>query len=118
MTLLPNGNFGIGTINPTYPLAVNGVIRCKEVRVETNWADYVFDEKYKLPSLESVSSFIKENKHLQGIPAASDIKKNGLAVGEVQTKMMEKIEELSLYIIDLNTIIHDLTSRIKQLENK
>lgn len=116
MTLLPNGYLGIGTINPTYPLAVNGVIRCKEVRVESGWADYVFDGTYKLPSLESVSRYIKENKHLQGIPSAGEIQKTGLAVGEVQSKMMEKIEELSLYIIDMNNTINELSKRIKDLE--
>ena len=108
MTLLVNGNVGIGTINPAYKLSVNGTIQSKEVRVETGWADYVFDKAYKLPSLTEVEKYIKDNKHLQNIPAAGEVQRNGLAVGEVQTKMMEKIEELTLYIIDLQKQINEL----------
>ncbi|MEP7318566.1 MAG: hypothetical protein ABI921_07485 [Panacibacter sp.] len=101
MTLLTNGNLGIGTLNPLYKLSVNGTIQSKEVRVETGWADYVFEKDYKLRTLDNVAEYIEQNKHLPGIPSAKEIQKNGLAVGEVQTKMMEKIEELTLYIIDL-----------------
>jgi len=101
MTLLPNGNVGIGTTDPTYKLSVNGNIRSKEVIVETGWADYVFNDDYPLRSLADVESFITQYKHLPNIPAASEIESNGLNVGAVQKKMMEKIEELTLYIIDL-----------------
>jgi hypothetical protein len=108
MTVLPNGNVGIGTISPGYKLSVNGSVQTKEVRVETGWADYVFDDNYKLPSLSDVQKYISVNKHLQDIPPADDIQKNGLAVGAVQTKMMQKIEELTLYIIDLQKQIDHL----------
>jgi hypothetical protein len=100
-TLLPNGNFGIGTLNPSHKLSVNGTIRSKEVIVETGWADFVFDKKYKLPSLFEVEKYINENNHLPNIPSAEEIQTNGLKVGEVQTKMMQKIEELTLYVIEL-----------------
>jgi hypothetical protein len=78
MTVADNGNVGIGTVNPTYKLSVNGNIRSKEVVVETGWADYVFDEKYKPISLEEVEEFIKNNKHLPQIPTAKEVKENGL----------------------------------------
>jgi hypothetical protein len=96
-----NGNVGIGTFNPAYKLSVNGSIQAKEVRVETGWADYVFEKDYKLTPLEDVEKYIKAHKHLPSMASAEEIQKNGLAVGEAQTKMMEKIEELTLYVIDL-----------------
>ena len=103
-----NNNVGIGTLNPTYKLSVNGTIQAKEVRVESGWADYVFEPDYKLRPLTDVQTFITEHKHLPGIPSAKEIQAQGLAVGEVQTKMMEKIEELTLYILDLQKQIDQL----------
>ncbi len=96
------GNVGIGTTTPAEKLSVNGNIRSKEVVVElANWPDYVFDKKYNLPSLKNVEAYINEYKHLPNIPSAKEIETNGLKVGEVQTKMMQKIEELTLYIIEM-----------------
>ncbi len=95
------GFVGIGTLNPTSRLSVNGSIRSKEVVVETGWADYVFDKKYKLKTLDEVEKFIEKNNHLPGIPSAAEIEKNGLQLGDTQRKMMEKIEELTLYMIEL-----------------
>ncbi|MEO6403955.1 MAG: hypothetical protein ABIY51_10645 [Ferruginibacter sp.] len=102
------GNVGIGTDNPTYKLSVNGNIRSKEVVVETGWADYVFDDKYTLTPLNEVEQFILKNKHLSNIPSANEIEANGLHLGDTQKKMMEKIEELTLYIIELNKKIEKL----------
>ena len=93
------GNVGIGTDNPTYKLSVNGNIHSKEVVVETGWADYVFDKKYKLVPLDEVEKFIVQNKRLPGIPSAAEIETKGLHLADTQKKMMEKIEELTLYII-------------------
>ena len=93
------GNVGIGTSNPTYKLSVLGNIRAQEVVVETGWADYVFTEKYKLTPLHEVEKFIQQNKHLPNIPSAKEVEENGLHLGDVQKRMMEKIEELTLYII-------------------
>ena len=105
-----NGNVGIGTDNPTYKLSVNGNVRSKEVVVETGWADYVFDDNYTLRSLGEVEKFIEQNKHLPGVPSAKEIQENGLNIGALQTKMMEKIEELTLYIIRLKKEIDTLKS--------
>ncbi len=111
MYILQNGNVGIGTMNPTYKLSVNGNVRSKEVIVESNWADYVFQDDYELPSLKETEKFIQQNKHLPGIPSAKEIQENGLAVGELQTKMMAKIEELTLHIIALEKKIEALKSQ-------
>ncbi|HVX25483.1 MAG TPA: hypothetical protein VHB70_04020 [Parafilimonas sp.] len=109
-------NVGIGTTAPQYTLSVNGTIQAKEVRVETGWSDFVFDKNYKLRSLNEVEKYINQNHHLPDIPSASDIQKNGLAVADVQTKMMQKIEELTLYIIQLQKEIDALKSN--ENENK
>jgi hypothetical protein len=108
-----NGNVGIGTFNPAYKLSVNGTIQAKEVRVETGWADYVFENDYKLQPLTEVATYIKAHKHLPGMASAEEIQKNGLALGEVQTQMMEKIEELTLYVIDLQKQIEALKAEKK-----
>ncbi len=102
------GNVGIGTDNPTYKLSVNGNIRSKEVVVEIGWADYVFDKEYKLRSLPEVENYIREHNHLPGIPSAKEIETNGLQLGDTQKRMMEKIEELTLYIIEMKKEIEIL----------
>ena len=101
MVIANNGNVGIGTANPTYKLSVNGNVRSKEVVVESAWADYVFEKDYQLTSLKETEEFILANKHLPGIPSAKEIQENGLALGDVQKKMMGKIEELTLHLIAL-----------------
>ncbi len=108
------GNVGIGTDNPTYKLSVLGNIRSTEVVVETGWADYVFDEKYQLHSLNEVEKFIQQNKHLPNIPSAKEVKENGLSLGDTQKKMMEKIEELTLYLIEQDKKIEKLEQMIRE----
>ena len=94
-----------------YHLSVNGYIKSKEIVVElANWADYVFDKNYPLKPLSEVENFIKENKHLPNIPSALDIESDGLKVGDIQKRMMEKIEELTLYVIELKKEIDLLKS--------
>jgi hypothetical protein len=117
MTLLTNGNVGIGTTNPTNKLSVNGTIQSKEVIVETGWADYVFGKEYRLLPLEELKQFIDKHKHLPNIPSAKEIEKNGLYVGEIQKRMMEKIEELVLYIIGLKEETEELKEQNKQLHS-
>ena len=101
MTMTANGNLGIGTTNPNgWKLAVNGKIRAKEIKVETNWADYVFDEEYNLPTLLEVEKHIQEKGHLKNIPSAKEVEKNGIELGEMNKLLLEKIEELTLYTIE------------------
>ncbi|AUP80557.1 hypothetical protein [Flavivirga eckloniae] len=96
-----NGNIGIGTNNPgSWKLAVNGNIRAKEIKVETGWSDFVFFKDYKLPTLEEVESHIKEKGHLKDIPSAKEVEKNGIYLGEMDSKLLQKIEELTLYTIE------------------
>lgn len=111
------GNVGIGVINPNHKLEVCGTIRSKEVIVETGWCDYVFEEDYELMPLEEVDAFIQENKHLPGIPAGEIVETEGLKVAEMQANHMKKIEELTLYLIELKKDHDALKSRLEELEN-
>jgi hypothetical protein len=113
---LSNGNVGIGVPSPAYRLEVCGTIRAKEVRVETGWCDYVFGKDYKLRSIDELEKFINDNKHLPGIAPASDVEKDGLKVGEMNKAMMEKIEELTLYVIQLSKENKQLQSEIDALK--
>lgn len=107
-----NGMVGIGKSNPTMALEVNGTIRSKEIQVEiANWPDYVFSPEYDLPSLDEVYLYIKEKQHLPGIPSAAESEKEGVNLGEMNTILLKKIEELTLYIISQE-------KRIRHLEEK
>jgi len=113
------GRLGIGTTNPQTELAVNGIITSKEVKVTIDgWSDFVFQENYKLPSIDSVASYIREHKHLPDIPSAKAIKNNGLPIAEMLSKQMQKIEELTLYLIEQNREIERLKQEIVQLKRK
>lgn len=108
-----NGNVGIGVLKPTDKLSVNGNIRSKEIKVEiTNWPDYVFEEDYKIKSLDNLEKYIKENKHLPEVPSAKEISDNGLELGEMNKVLMKKIEELTLYLIDQNKALTDQKNQI------
>jgi len=102
MIISNTGNVGIGTTSPAYKFAVNGAIGCKELTVtNTGWADFVFQDNYKLPALDEVEDFISKNKHLPGIPSEAEVKEKGVSVGDMSSKLLQKIEELTLYVIDL-----------------
>ncbi|MDR0863720.1 MAG: hypothetical protein LBO74_02155 [Candidatus Symbiothrix sp.] len=118
MRITPAGNIGIGTMNPQNLLDVNGTIRAKEVKVETGWADFVFNEDYNLRPLSEVNTFIKANKHLPEIPTASEVKSEGVNLGEMQTKLLQKVEELTLYLIQQENTIQELKSEIQELKAK
>ena len=102
------GNVGIGKFNPANKLDVNGTVRATEIIVESGWADYVFNDDYKLPSLNEVEKFIQQNHHLPNMPSAKEVKEKGLYVGDTQRRMMEKIEELTLYVIEMKKEIEML----------
>ncbi|TWF40505.1 hypothetical protein FHW36_104187 [Chitinophaga polysaccharea] len=97
------GNVGIGTLTPgSCKLAVEGTIGARKVKVtQGTWADFVFQPDYTLPPLSDVEAFIKENKHLPDIPTKKEVEKEGLDLGEMNKKLLQKIEELTLYLIDL-----------------
>jgi hypothetical protein len=107
LALQPNGgNVGIGITNPAEKLAVNGNIRSKEVKVESaNWPDYVFNEDYKISSLAELEVFLRSNRHLPEIPSAETVAQEGISLGEMNGKLLKKIEELTLYLIEQNKSI-------------
>ncbi len=89
------------TIHPDAFLTVDGKIVCKEVYVtDQNWADFVFAAEYKLPSLKDVEAFYKLNKHLPEIPSAKEVEEKGVSVGEMNKLLLQKIEELTIYLVE------------------
>jgi len=112
MVINKDGFVGIGTINPQSLLAVAGKITAQEVEVTmTGWADFVFADDYYLRPLTEVEQFINANRHLPDVPSEAEVLQNGVNVGEMSATLLQKIEELTLYIIDLN-------KRIAELEGK
>jgi hypothetical protein len=94
-------NVDIGTINPSEKLSVNGNIRAREIKVEaSNWPDFVFEDTYTSMPLSDVETFIKKNKHLPDIPSANEVNEKGVRLGEFNAKLLTKIEELTLYLIE------------------
>jgi hypothetical protein len=113
----PTGNVGIGTLNPDFKLTVNGKIKAEEMQVVVDVpADYVFEENYELKPLEEVEKFVKENKHLPGVPDAQTLISKGWQVGEMNNKLLEKVEELTLYMIELKKENEKLKERLEKLE--
>ncbi len=118
--IMNEGEVGIGTnsIPPGYRLAVNGKIIATEIKVETGWADYVFHEDYELKSLSEVSSYIEENHHLPGIPTAEEVAENGIKLGEMNAKLLEKIEELTLYLIEMKMESEEMKEENRKIKSR
>ncbi|AEV97009.1 hypothetical protein A4D02_18420 [Niastella koreensis] len=115
------GQVGIGTSSfGSFKLAVEGKIGAREIRVtaQNPWPDYVFGNGYKLKSLTSLEEYIKKNNRLPNMPSAEEVKNNGLEVGQMNTRVVEKIEELTLYIIALNKKIEMLERDNTELHNQ
>ncbi len=110
-----NGNIGIGTINPTSKLTVAGNINSREVKVSVDaGADFVFEKDYTLPTLQEVEKFVTENKHLPEIASAKEMQKEGINLSEMNIKLLQKIEELTLYVIEQEK---RLKNQHNQIEN-
>lgn len=108
---------GTTTVPSGYKLAVEGKIRTREIRVDQdNWPDYVFKDDYNLPSLEEIQRHIKEKGHLPNIPSARDVEANGVELGEMNRLLLEKIEELTLYVIEQQKAILILQSQVDVLK--
>ena len=112
-----DGNIGIGTINPQYKLDVRGEAHFCEVRVKTeSWCDFVFADNYKLPNLGELEEFIKANRHLPGVPSEAEVIENGVDLGEMDKILLQKIEELTLIIIEQDKLLNEQNKRINKLE--
>jgi hypothetical protein len=111
-----NGNVGIGTLSPQHLLHVAGTIGAQEVLVSSTGADYVFEPGYRLQPLSEVARFIEDNRHLPGIPSADEVTKNGMGVGEMEAKLLAKVEELTLHLIQQEKQNQELRDRIARLE--
>jgi len=99
--------------------AIYGKLEAKEIKVQlAPTADFVFDEEYELRKIDEVESFIKENKHLPDFPSGKEIEKNGINVGEMDAKLLQKIEELTLYLIEQSKLNQILQERVNRLEKE
>src|SRR5690606_910854 len=100
-----------------YRLFVEDGILTEKVKVAvkntSDWADYVFADEYKLMPLEQVEKFVKENNHLPNVPSAVEVVESGIDVAKMDAKLLEKIEELTLYIIQQQKEINELKTLIK-----
>ncbi|BBM86133.1 hypothetical protein [Candidatus Uabimicrobium amorphum] len=102
---------------PGFQLAVNGGVKAREVEISIEgWPDFVFDEGYELASLAQVEKQIKQNRHLPDIPSEAEVKKNGISIGKMQAKLLQKIEELTLYTIDQEKRISTQNQQIKEMK--
>ncbi|WP_159099193.1 hypothetical protein [Aquimarina spinulae] len=118
MTIDHIGKVGIGTITTgSHKLAVDGSVGAREIKVEaTSWSDFVFETDYTLPTLSEVENHIKEKGHLKDIPSAKEVEKNGILLGAMNAKLLQKIEELTLYTIQQEKEIKQQASEIEQLK--
>ncbi len=118
----PNGQLGIGTNNfvGSYKLYVKGKAVFEEtvVKLESNWPDYVFAPGYQLMDLDELQSFIALNGRLPGTPSAKEVKENGLAVGQTEVLLMEKVEELTLYLLELKSELEATQAELAELKQK
>jgi hypothetical protein len=135
------GNTGIGTYTPNAKFHLNGaqLIGSNSARIATgyslsvngkaiateftalayaSWPDYVFEKNYELMSLENLATFIQNNKHLPNIPSAAQVEKEGIALGDMSKRLMEKVEELTLYILQLKQENTSLQERLNRIEAK
>ena len=115
-----NDKIKINFINDAF--IFGGLIKSKEVKVKLDvWADYVFKKDYELPTLQQVESHIQQKGHLINIPSAAEVEQNGILLGEINAKLLEKIEELTLYTIAQEKQIKELNQKVeknKNLENR
>ena len=114
LALTSNGRVGIGLVNPSEKLHVNGKIRT----AQNTWPDFVFNKNYKLPTLMEVEEQIKRVGHLSGIPSEEEVVKDGYVLGDMDARLLQKIEELTLYMIDLNKQVQQLKVENELLKSK
>lgn len=124
--LSASGNVGIGTTNPQYLLSVKGTVGAQEFIVtNTGWSDYVFRPDYRLRPLSEVSQYIQANGHLPDIPTEAEVKEKGVSIGDMQAKLLAKVEELTLHMIrqekengELRDKMNEQTKEIQDLRER
>lgn len=121
MSIKSNGDVGIGTTTPREKLSVNGNIRSREIKVDAeNWPDFVFTQDYKKISLSDLEAYIQLNKHLPGMPSAAEVEKNGIALGEMNKVLLQRLEELTLHLIEkdkqINAMQEAQSKQLKMIE--
>lgn len=114
------GNVGIGTLSTgSHKLAVEGSIGAREIKVQANgWSDFVFKKEYNLPTLKEVENHIIKKGHLKDIPSAKEVEENGIYLGEMDSRLLQKIEELTLYTISQEKQLKTQNSKIQKLEKE
>jgi hypothetical protein len=109
-------------VGSTYKMAVSGGIITEKIRVATTgstfWADFVFDKNYKLRTLSEVAQYIKLNKHLPDVPSTADVMQQGIDLANTQAILLQKIEELTLYVIEQDKKINLLNKKVRKLSKK
>lgn len=119
MRITGDGKVGIGTsdFSGNHKLRVEGSIGSREIVVESSgWSDFVFKSNYNLRTLDEVEKHINENGHLPEIPNEAEVNENGINLGEMDAKLLQKIEELTLYLIEQNKQNKEQQKRIEKLE--
>ena len=113
MVILPDGRVGVGTPSPDYELTVNGTVHAKEVVIDLQGAqaDDVYESGYPLRPLEEVRGYIRRNGHLPDVPSASEVASGGMALGQFENLLLRKIEELTLYTLQLQAEIEALRNK-------
>ena len=118
--MIADGTSGNMTIGGTYPdpkykLAVEGTFGARRIKVvQTGWPDYVFHSNYQLPSLQEVEAFVTTRHHLHGIPSEKEVTEEGLDLGDFDKQLLKKVEELTLYIIQLNKNVDTLNKKVAE----
>lgn len=121
-SLFANQSIGVGvtTVPSGYKMIVDGVVGVRKLKVTqaANWADYVFNKTYKLLPLNKLEQYILQNKHLPNVPTTAEVTKNGYDLNEIDSKLLEKVEELTLYVIEQDKQIKELKKQLSKLQQK